>query len=273
MSMDFEGFRIGMYQVTNLDYELFIRSRGYEDSQFWSTNEAKMWAAQDESFVQKLSRTIEDEIRFHYETEILAGRVTADDLKSIAARLACRQEPLFWRNPRLNQLNQPVVGVNFWECEAFCNWLTHYLSEQNLLPDGQVIRLPTEFEWEYAARRGSGMPFPWGQESPMDPLRAHVRDNQNAGLARTCAVGLFPFARWPDGPLDMTGNVWEWTSSSVTRYDSAEATLEDKAMRITRGGSWLTQEPEAIEVTFRTFDPPFNAYEDLGMRVVVASPH
>ena len=132
--------------------------------------------------------------------------------------------------------------------------------------------MPTEAEWEYAARRTSRQPFPWGDESPLRPLRAHVRDHENAGLARTCAVGLFPFACWPDGPLDVTGNVWEWTASPVTRYNSAISSPEDLALRIARGGSWLSQEPEAIEVTVRTFDPPFNAYEDLGMRVIVADP-
>ena len=54
--------------------------------------------------------------------------------------------------------------------------------------------------------------------------------------------------------------------------DRSGNVLEDFADRITRGGSWLSQEPEAVQVTFRTFDPPFNAYEDLGMRVVVAHP-
>ena len=163
-----------------------------------------------------------------------------------------------------------MIGVNFWECNAFCNWLARYLTERDWWEGkASACRQSSSGNTQHGA--GVASLFPWGAESPLDPLRAHVRDSENADCARTCAVGLFPFARWPDGPLDMTGNVWEWTSSSVTRYDSAEATPEDKAMRITRGGSWLTQEPEAIELTFRTFDPPFNAYEDLGMRVIAVN--
>ena len=84
-------------------------------------------------------------------------------------------EPLYWHDRRRNAPNQPVVGVSFWEAEAFCAWAGG--------------RLPTEEEWEAAARGPKGLVYPWG-----DVWQDDICNTHEAGLGVTSAVGLFPRA-------------------------------------------------------------------------------
>ena len=124
-------------------------------------------------------------------------------------------EPRYWRDRRWNAPNQPVVGVNFWEAEAFCAWAGG--------------RLPTEEEWEAAARGPKGLVYPWG-----DAWQDGICNTLEAGLGVTSPVGLFPRARQADRAIDdLAGNVWEWCASL---YDPKSKDCPDA--RVLRGGSW-----------------------------------
>ena len=109
-------------------------------------------------------------------------------------------EPSNWDEQVLHP-NRPVVNVNWYEATAYCEWKR----------DG--IRLPSEAEWEYAARGTSGRRYPWGDEAP-DINRANYHDT-NVGSASP--VGLFPNGATPEGIQDMAGNVLEWTSEQGVR--------------------------------------------------------
>ncbi|MEV8634890.1 SUMF1/EgtB/PvdO family nonheme iron enzyme [Streptosporangium sp. NPDC051023] len=267
-------FSVGLLPVTNLEYARFIRAGGYRTASYWTSGAGRNWMRNDPDFLAELRTLVEEAAEIHFQTEILAGRITREDLRAVAHRQLRRSAPLYWHHPRFNRPNQPVVGVNYWEAEAYCVWLTRWLADNGCLPEGHAIRLPTEFEWEFAARRDGTGPYPWGVEPPSSGPRAHTMDHRNSAVGRTCAVGIFPWARWADGPLDIVGNVWEWTGSRPDLYTlesvTVDAVTDSMSDRVTRGGSWLSQEPESGEVTFRTFDPPFNAYEDLGIRVILA---
>jgi formylglycine-generating enzyme required for sulfatase activity len=124
-------------------------------------------------------------------------------------------EPRFWHDRRWNAPNQPVVGVSFWEAEAFCAWAGG--------------RLPTEEEWEAAARGPKGLPYPWG-----DAWQDGICNTSEAGLGVTSPVGLFPRARPADRAIDdLAGNVWEWCASFYDRYNK-----DFPDARVLRGGSW-----------------------------------
>ncbi len=112
-------------------------------------------------------------------------------------------EPRLWKNDDFNLPNQPVVGVSWFEAEAFCNWLNAQLTK----PKEQKtnVRLPTEAEWEFAARGKEGRKYPWGEEEPT-PERA----NYERLINRPTAVGSYAKGVTPEGIFDLAGNVWEW---------------------------------------------------------------
>lgn len=105
-----------------------------------------------------------------------------------------------------DQPNHPVVGVSWYEAMAFCRWL----SEQT----GKKITLPTEEQWEKAARGTDGRKYPWG--NTIDPDKANYWDTK---IQHTTPVGSYPAGASPYGALDMAGNVWEWTASPWERHD------------------------------------------------------
>ena len=161
-----------------------------------------------------------------------------------------------WRHPqgpdsRLHGLGlHPVVQVSARDAEAFCR---HH-----------GLRLPTEEEWEYAARGPSGLRYPWGNTL----TRALLPEVTNAGTWKCCApskadgylrtapVGSFPKGRSPFGLDDMIGNVWEWTSSPFP--DAPEN-------RSIRGGGWGNN-PYCLRAAYRHGNPPDIGLDMVGFR-------
>lgn len=152
--------------------------------------------------------------------------------------------------------NHPVVLVSFHEALAYCRWLTDKLEAAEWTPsplrerlaDEWVITLPSEAQWEKAARGEDGRTYPWGDE-----FNASRANGGETGLETTSAVGLFPGGASPSECLDMSGNVWEWTCSlwgkdimtpsHLYPYDPGDVSREaldapDDVLRVVRGGSF-----------------------------------
>ena len=161
-----------------------------------------------------------------------------------------------WRRPQgpgsgLDGLaDHPVVQVSAKDAEAFCE---HY-----------GMRLPSEDEWEYAARGTQGRRYPWGNR--LTPASLPERTNagtyeccaasEEDGFVRTAPVGSFPRGRSPFGLDDMAGNVWEWTSS---RFPGAPGE------QVIRGGGWGNN-PYCLRTAYRHGNPPDIGLDMVGFR-------
>ncbi|MFZ4986710.1 MAG: formylglycine-generating enzyme family protein, partial [Blastocatellia bacterium] len=171
------------------------------------------------------------------------------------------QGPEYWNNNRFNNPAQPAVGVTWHEARAYCNWLTASLT--SLRRAEWIVRLPTEPEFEAAARGREGLLYPYGNE--YDPRRCNTIDN---GIGRPSPVGLFE-NRSPFGIYDLAGNVWEWCLNERKEplVEPARINLGDTAGRPLRGGSWFYGLDDARAV-FRLDLRPYLRYDFVGFRVV-----
>jgi formylglycine-generating enzyme required for sulfatase activity len=156
--------------------------------------------------------------------------------------------PPYWQDSRFNTANQPVVGVSFWEADAFCRWAGG--------------RLPREREWEAAARGPQGYEYPWGGK-----WEDGICNSDAAGLGVTSPVGLFPrSAQVPLGLEDLAGNCWEWCDDFY-----AEGKREVGSSRVLRGGAFVFR-ARFLRSSDRNWVVPRVRVRTIGFRCVLAAP-
>ena len=155
-----------------------------------------------------------------------------------------RSAPPYSNDSEYSQPDQPVVGITYDDAEAYCEWAGK--------------RLPTEPEWEKAARGTDGRHFPWGNEAPTCDFTVwDDGENSGCGMHRPWPVGSKPAGVSPYGVHDMAGNAWEWVNNW---YD------ETHGIRVIRGGSWYKAIPGHLRTAGRFRSPADSSNEGGGFR-------
>ena len=195
------------------------------------------------------------------------------DLRQGRLDLALRGR--FWRRPGFDQgRDHPVVCLTWREADAYARWLS--------TQTGRTYRLPTEAEWEYAARAGNGAARPWGEQPELACQHANVADetlqarqSERDWQVHTCADGhehtspAGTFASNEFGLHDMIGNVWEWTCSAwgATYGGQEQRCATGGTQRTLRGGSW-TSAPDQARSASRLEARSESSSNDRGFRLV-----
>jgi formylglycine-generating enzyme required for sulfatase activity len=237
-------FQISRYPITQAQYGAFVEAGGYALERYWP-----------EAIARKVWRN--GQIKGFLDNEP-------------------RDKPENFNEPFM-LANHPVVGVTWYEALAFTRWLTGQMRAAGRLSADQVVTLPSEAEWEKAARAGDRRVYPW--DSSADPNRANYDDS---GIGSTSAVGCFPGGASPYEVEELSGNVWEWTRSLwgddwekpeyIYPYDPADGreSLEasDRVRRVLRGGAFDNNE-DSVRCAYRNRYHPYSWSSNIGIRVVV----
>ena len=280
--LDLPDYAIGRYPVTQAQFAAFVAAGGYAEPDWWAEAAAAgVWRAGE---VRRWS-----------------WNATEDKTVEETAR-----GPFDYGSP-YTLPNHPVVGVAWYEMLAFTRWLTARWRGQGFLPDDWEVKLPSEAEWEKAARGGTQIPAPpvviairqgvnqlpaVARIANPDPRRAYPwhggfsanhANVADAHIGATSAAGCFATGASPYGAQDMAGNVWEWTRSlwgesySEPKYkypyranDGREdLKAPDRMPRMLRGGSYYGNQSLA-RCAFRLRYSLVRRIVDVGFRVVVS---
>jgi formylglycine-generating enzyme required for sulfatase activity len=254
-------FALGRFAVTNAEWAAFMAAGGYEDEAYWEGAEARAWLQGEGTVVNVRSMARWWRRRFREEPGLVERELERDHMDQAMYELWHRRlamdderferhlldyypagplrEPRFWRDARYNNPMQPVIGISCFEARAYAAWLA--------AQSGRPFRLPTEAEWEAAARGPTRRHFAYGDE--FDPLKGNTVETH---VRAPTPVGVFPEGDTPEGIADLTGNTYDLTSSlwgddplrtswpyPYRADDGREAVdVPVTVSRVGRGGAW-----------------------------------
>ena len=222
-----------------------------------------------EFFIGRFQVTNDEYSRFIQATGHPAPVIRDLPLISLGGREALFREsatPYVWQNdlPPAGHGSHPVVLVRYDDAISYCEWLAGTI--------GRLVRLPTEAEWEKAARAGTeGLRYPWGNE--IDASRGNfLADAATRPQRGTRPTGTYPPNEY--GLYDVCGNVWEWVADwySADYYGLGEARdprgPHSGNLRLVRGGAWVNDDVSMLRCAYRHKVPPDTYAYSMGFRIV-----
>jgi formylglycine-generating enzyme required for sulfatase activity len=204
---------MGKYPVTNAQFRRFVEAGGYDEDRPWWTEEA------------------------------------VKDIERWSFNEGWRNGPRLWGNPRFDRGTQPVVGVSWYEAGAYCQWLSEVWRSEGVIAAEEMVRLPTEAEWQAAAGEDE---YTWGDE--FNPAYCNSKESE---FDQPSPVHMHPAGATPSGIHDLNGNVWEWSLDDHEDWG-----------KVLRGGAWY-EGASGVTSAARHWSPPFGWSYYLGFRVVV----
>jgi formylglycine-generating enzyme required for sulfatase activity len=281
-AIEIESFLIGKWPVTNAEFAHFIEDGGYKNSAYWSTELSKKWLHMEDFPVDMLSDWLRLWEKLNADPDWLvklesSGNYSKRDLdnrKRIASlsrdefikeviektqKNKSRLNPQHWYNPSRNNPSQPVVGITWFEANAYCAWLSHLTDK--------TYRLPREVEWEIAARGNSNYSYPWG-----DIWMVDSSNTIESRILGTSPVGAFSASGNVSifGVEEVCGNVWNWTQSLYLNYPYQPANAENMSSpkeRVAKAGSWDYGKRMA-RIQYRNTHSPLTYSQNYGFRIV-----
>lgn len=263
-------FCIGKTPITNANFSVFIVDGGYENRSFWS----------DSGWNWLMSDLLDDvDISFlktNEQTMWIEQREKWGNYFSSRPGMM-KKKPYWWDDKNFNGVNQPVVGITWYEAEAYCEWLSHKMHSGRVILQSQCVRLPTEAEWEKAARLGINAReflWPWG-----DVWDRKKCNSKEGGVGKTTPVDAFPEGISSVGCLDMAGNVWEWCldwwDEDIYKNRIGGEIKNPKGpqsglAKVKRGGSWDSDSSNTRSAC-RDRETPLGFFSYIGFRVALVN--
>jgi formylglycine-generating enzyme required for sulfatase activity len=246
------------YPVTVAQFQAFVRDHGYDERIWWTETG---WAWRNGKWNSR-DAWGDDQAGRAQPPNLVRGHTVRPP--------GSRGAPMQWEE-QCHYPNRPVSGVCWFEVMAYCKWLDaqwRVRSSGASIPRRYLVRLPTEAEWEKAARSGDARYYPWGDLSG-DEERASLPGR----LGHTTTVGMYPRGATPLGLHEMSGNVWEWTLSldRPYPYNPLDGRNEPAAEgeRVIRGGTWAGIQRVA-RCAYRAKSRPDECDDATGFRMAVS---
>ena len=232
------SFNMFKHEVTNEAYALFVNDGGYDNKTYWTIDDGSV-SNPDEGWKLKESLAWQAPLEWNL------------------------TDTPYWKNAiNSNGADTPVGGVSWYGANAYCKWLS--------AKTGKTYRLPTEAEWEYAARGGlAGKKYPWGDAEPDGSYSNYKIEGD--GYKYAAPVGSYQANGY--GLQDMAGNVYEWCSDWYALYSAADETDPKGPAsgweRVIRGSSFAKVQADAIRTAFRIKSLTILRFENVGFRCVL----
>jgi len=297
--VELDSFKMARYPVTVMEYRCFMDADGYQNDGYWKEKNSLRWRnaplpfeesyqyqyirllrENKEALLKQLDIWVKQGSYSPAQAEYFRETMNSEDDKlreQWAENESAKRDdagkvvrPWLWDYQQYTVENQPVIGVSWYEACAYAAWLTETLQSQGLISESEEIRLPTETEWEKAARGTTGRLWSWGNiwnNSFANTLEGRVM------LPTT--VGVYPKNKSLYNIEDMIGNVWEWC---LDWYDENEYRNRRNGVqnprgpktgqaRVLRGGSWFNGRDNA-RCSYRGRHVPGDFGSSVGFRLV-----